>query len=72
MTPSQAKALHAVADELEGFAPLPGTFKGVSAAKAAKITIRMAVTLLRERADNKPDTSRTATAKELKQANRRR
>lgn len=65
VTLSQAKALHAVADELAGFIPLPDTFRGMSGVQGAKVTLRMAVELLRERADNKPDTGRPASEDEL-------
>lgn len=47
-----AQALRRVADELAGYEPVPDTFKSVrrDPVAGAKITIRMAVELLRERA----------------------
>lgn len=65
MTPEQARALHALANEIERFAPVAATFKGMSPVDAARATLRMVVELMRERADGKPDTGRPATDAEL-------
>jgi hypothetical protein len=70
VTPSQAKALRAVADELEGFVPQAVSFKGMNGVQGARVTLRMAVELLRERAGNKPDTTRPATPAELQTVSR--
>lgn len=68
--PFCAEALHAVADEIAGFMPVASTFKGMNGAQGAKVTLRMVVELLRERADGKPDTSRPATEEELNDTDR--
>lgn len=70
MAPETRAALHKVADELEAFAPVTSTFKSMrnKPEAAARITLRMAVELIRERADGKPDTSRPADPAHLAEA----
>ena len=67
MTPECKAALHKIADEIEGLQPVPSTFKGVknSAVTGAQITLRMVVELIRERADERPDTSQPAKPEHL-------
>jgi hypothetical protein len=65
LTQLQAAALRAVADEIAGFVPVASTFTGMTAIQGAKVTLRMVVDLIRERADGRPDTTRKATDDEL-------
>lgn len=67
MTPEAKRELHKIADELEALRPVPSTFKGVrnDALAGARITLRMVVELIRERADEKPDTSKPARPEHL-------
>ena len=65
VSPAQSDALRAAASEIEGYVPVAATFKGMTGVQGAKVTLRMVVELLRERADGRPDTTRTATAEEL-------
>ena len=69
MTPETRAALLSLADEIEGFQPVPSTMpkKPFDAASSA---LQMAVELIRERANGAPDGSRPATDDELKQCKR--
>lgn len=62
MTPEARAALHKIADEIADLQPVPSTFKGIKdTAAAARVTLRMVVELIRERADGKPDSSTPAS-----------
>lgn len=60
-------ALHRIADEIAGFEPVPSTFKGVrdDAVTGARVTLRMVVELIRERADGKPSATKQANPAHL-------
>jgi hypothetical protein len=67
MHPEAKKALHAIADEIEGFAPVPSTFAGVKRdpVVGARMTLRLVVELIRERADGEPNSSGKASPEML-------
>jgi hypothetical protein len=67
MHPEAKKALHEIADEIEGFAPVPSTFKSVKRdpVVGARMTLRMVVELIRERADGKPNKNGNASPEML-------
>ena len=69
MHPEARKALHAMADEIEGFEPVPSSFRGVKRDPVigARMTLRMVVEWLRERADEKPDTTQPAPEEVLQE-----